>query len=61
MYDTTGETRTQKTRNLLDKSLRSEESVILLCGFLHELLVFVQPVCGVMKMDGWNSLDIHIL
>lgn len=37
--------RTQKARNLLDQSLRSKERVELLCEFLHELLVFVQPIC----------------
>lgn len=38
-----------------------KRSIIFLCGLLHKLLVFVQPVCGMMKMDRWNSLDIHIL
>jgi len=37
-----GKTWTQKTRNLLDQSLRSEESVILASKLLDELLVLVE-------------------
>ncbi len=42
--DTLGKTRTQKTRNLLDQSLGSEESVVLLLEFCHQLLVLGQPL-----------------
>ena len=35
---------TQKTRNLLDQSLGSEESVELLREFFNQLLVLVQPL-----------------
>jgi hypothetical protein len=37
-------TRTQKTRNLLDQSFRSKESVVLLGELLHKLLVLIQSV-----------------
>jgi len=37
-----GKTGTQETRDLLDQSLRSEESVVLLSELLDELLVLVQ-------------------
>jgi hypothetical protein len=41
-------------RNLLDHSLRSKESLVP----LHKL---VQPIRVVMRMDGEDSLEIHIL
>lgn len=37
-----GETRTQETRNLLDESLGSHESIVLLGQLLNELLVLVE-------------------
>ena len=40
---TLGETRTEQTRDLLDQSFGTEESVVLLGQLLDELLVLVQP------------------
>ncbi|KAI0832904.1 hypothetical protein BC628DRAFT_365188 [Trametes gibbosa] len=40
---TLGETGTEKTRNLLDKSLRGQERIIFLGELLDELLVLVEP------------------
>ena len=40
---TLGETGTKKTRDLLDESLRGQESVVLLCELLDELFVLVKP------------------
>ena len=40
---TLGETGSKQTRNLLDKSLRGQESVVFLRELLDELLVLVEP------------------
>lgn len=37
-----GETRTQETRDLLDESIGGDESVVLACELLDELLVLVE-------------------
>ena len=41
---TLGETGTKETGNLLDESLRGQESVVLLSQLLDKLLVLVKPL-----------------
>jgi hypothetical protein len=43
---TLGKTGTEETRNLLDKSFRGQESIVLLSEFFDELLVLVKPAGG---------------
>jgi hypothetical protein len=45
-----GETGSEQTRDLLDQSLRSQESVVLLGELLDELLVLVEPVQGGIRL-----------
>jgi hypothetical protein len=47
------ETRTQETRNLLDQSIRSKESIVLLGELLDELLVLVE------LLEIINRLEFH--
>ena len=42
-----GETGSKQTRDLLEKSFGAQEGVILLRKLLHQLFIFVQPVCRV--------------
>ena len=43
MERTLGQTRTEKTRNLLDEGFGEQEGVVFFGQLLHELLVLVQP------------------
>jgi hypothetical protein len=53
---TLGETGSEQTRDLLDQSLGSQESVVLLGELLDELLVLVEPTDG--KVDGNGKRDV---
>lgn len=56
---TLGETGSEQTRDLLDQSLGSQESVVLLGELLDELLVLVEPTDG--KVDGNGKRDVQQL
>lgn len=51
---TLGETRTQKTRNLLDERIRGEESIVATGKLLDELLVLVE-LLQVIGRHGLNA------
>lgn len=54
---TLGQTGTQETRNLLDKSLGSDESIVLASELLDELLVLVQ----LLQVIGGHGVDTTVL
>ncbi len=54
---TFGETRTEKTRDLLDQGIRRQESVVLACQLLDELLVLVQ----LLEIVGGHGVDAVVL
>jgi len=49
-----GKTRTQETRNLLDKSVGSDEGIVLACELLDQLLVLVE-LLQIIRRHGINT------
>lgn len=54
---TLGQTRTQETRDLLDQSLRSDESIVFASQLLDELLVLVQ----LLQVVSRHGIDTTVL